>query len=68
MSVLASRTKYKLVHGRRISQSFSLLSAIKMAVSKLYSVRNQLGTVGVWTAEEMKSGEPKSEDNQTVPI
>lgn len=47
MSVLASKTKYKPVHGQQISQSSSLLNAMKMVASKLYNAKNQLAPVGV---------------------
>jgi len=43
----APRTKCKPVPGLQTSPLFSLLSAIRMGVSSLYSVRSLQGTVGV---------------------
>lgn len=62
------KIKFKLVYGQQISPSFSLLNAIRMAVSEGYSAKRRLDTVGVSIAEEMNSGEQGSKGNQTVAI
>lgn len=62
------KIKFKLVYGQQIWPSFSLLNAIRMAVSEGYSAKSRLDTVGVSIAEEMNSGERGSKGNQTVAI
>lgn len=62
------KIKFKQVYGQQISPSFSLLNAIRMAVSEGYSAKNRLDTVGVSIAEEMNSGERGSKGNKTVAI
>lgn len=47
MPAIVLKIKFELVRGRQISPSFSLLNAIKMAVSKLFSAKSPPDTVGV---------------------